>query len=154
VALDGAAEAVGEGLESGLGGRRGLDLGGPEAGEDPECEDRKEDALRGAVKAEDSEGQKAERRGEQRDGGAEVRARLGEADAHGEAERGGEQRHAAETERLEGGVTRSSVWPEVGMGQRMQRRFRRSRADVHVCHTIYQLVGGDCVVICGRIRGF
>jgi len=118
VAFDGAGEAVGEGLEGDLRGRRGLELGGPEAGKDPEGEDGKQGAMRGAAQAEDGEGEETKRRGEERDGRAEVGAGPGKADAHGEADRGGEQWHAAEAERLEGGVARGSVWPGIGCGQR------------------------------------
>jgi hypothetical protein len=100
--LDGAAEAVGVGEQSGLGRGRGCDLRGPEAGGDPERGDGKEREAEGAA-----EGKERERR--EGDGGEEEgegRARgcgreFGEGFAEGETEGGGEQRCAAEAKRLD-----------------------------------------------------
>ncbi len=66
VAFDGAAEAVGEGLEGGLRGGRGLDLGGPEAGERSRERGPGEAARCGARRRlRSGEGEEAERGGEE-----------------------------------------------------------------------------------------
>ena len=100
--LDGAAEAVGVGEQSGLRRGRGLDLRGPEAGGDPERGDGKERETEGAAKGKERERRESDDGEEEEDGRARgCRREFGEGLAEGETERGGEQRGAAEAEGLD-----------------------------------------------------
>jgi hypothetical protein len=85
-----------------------LEFRGPEAGNEPECEDAEDwdgviaaSARRPHGWGTHSEGGDKDRKREEQDSRAVGERRMGEQIAHAEGERGGEQRRAAEKERLD-----------------------------------------------------
>jgi len=102
VAVEGAREAVGEGVEGRDERGAGLELGGDQASEEPEgCGGDRGDAG-GFAEGFCGDGDEEGDGGQEEDGRVVVAGVAGGCDAEGEAEGGGEEWSAAEGEGLEG----------------------------------------------------